>query len=371
MIVDAHVHTFPSMGGPSGFPSIQAHLRRIQRGVYFPINPVRRARDHAPVREQTLWNGRDLGPQGLEEVGLRVGRFGRMEWTAGGEELYVQYFAPSLEEQSCSAERMIAEMDYAGVDAAVLQNDSIYGRLNDFLADCVRRYPRRFVGLGHVLEPWAHTDAQRAELARCAALGHRGIFYHVAGFWETGYREHLDDAQYAPFWDEVARLGLVVFWHIGGVPRPSPEAETEQMARILRVMQRQPRLTGVLVQALPPDYFAEGGRYGLPEVARELARLPRFLFELTYPISYGHRYEYPYRELWPLVRQLADTFGAERLVWGSDMPNVERFCTYRQAWGYLRHCGLAAADLERLLGGNLADLFGLEPVATVEHPSGS
>jgi predicted TIM-barrel fold metal-dependent hydrolase len=350
------------MGGPSGFPSAQAHLRRIQRGVYFPINPVRRARDHAVVTERTLWNGRDVGPEGLLGVGFQVGRFGRMEWTAAdGEELYVQYFAPSLDDQTSPPERMIAAMDYAGVDLAVLQNDAIYGLLNDFLADCDRRYPDRLIGLGHVLEAEAHTDAQMAELHRCAEeLGHRGLFYQVSGFWETGYRAHIDDATYAPFWDEVARLGLVVFWHLGGVAMPSAEADAEEMGRVLRVMARHPQMPAVLVQALPPGYYARQGRYALPAVVGELARLPRFSFELTFPISYGHLYAYPYRELWPLVRQLHDELGPDRLVWGSDAPNVERFCTYRQSWDYLRQCGLPAPDLELLLGGNLARLFGLQ-----------
>jgi len=30
------------------------------------------------------------------------------------------------------------------------------------------------------------------------------------------------------------------------------------------------------------------------------------------------------------------TVGVGRLVWGSDMPNVERFCTYRQSLDYVR-----------------------------------
>ena len=40
-------------------------------------------------------------------------------------------------------------------------------------------------------------------------------------------------------------------------------------------------------------------------------------------------------------------FGAHRLVWGSDMPNVERNCTYRQSLDYLRRYNeyIPAADM--------------------------
>jgi len=55
------------------------------------------------------------------------------------------------------------------------------------------------------------------------------------------------------------------------------------------------------------------------------------------------------------------TAGAEKLVWGSDMPNAERFCTYQQSLDHVRrHCGfLSAAEKDRILGDNVAALFGL------------
>jgi predicted TIM-barrel fold metal-dependent hydrolase len=54
--------------------------------------------------------------------------------------------------------------------------------------------------------------------------------------------------------------------------------------------------------------------------------------------------------------------GGERLVWGSDMPNVERNCTYRQALDYLPRLAegwLPNADLDRILGLNVLRLLGV------------
>jgi predicted TIM-barrel fold metal-dependent hydrolase len=58
---------------------------------------------------------------------------------------------------------------------------------------------------------------------------------------------------------------------------------------------------------------------------------------------------------------MRDHFGAGKLVWGSDMPNLERFCTYRQCVDYVRkHCPfLTASEKDAVLGGNAAQLFGL------------
>jgi predicted TIM-barrel fold metal-dependent hydrolase len=64
-----------------------------------------------------------------------------------------------------------------------------------------------------------------------------------------------------------------------------------------------------------------------------------------------------------MIREMCRTFGVERLVWGSDIPNVERYCTYQQCLDHLRkHCPfILPADMERILGGNLARLFPLSP----------
>jgi predicted TIM-barrel fold metal-dependent hydrolase len=63
----------------------------------------------------------------------------------------------------------------------------------------------------------------------------------------------------------------------------------------------------------------------------------------------------------PALRELYRRLGGQRLVWGSDMPNVERHCTYRQSLDYLEqfHDFIPAGDMGQILGGNLATLFGL------------
>jgi predicted TIM-barrel fold metal-dependent hydrolase len=366
MIIDSHVHTFPYMGSAAGFPSTEARLARLQAGVYRSINPHRRRSDHTPVTKQTLWNGKDLGPAGNTDVNFRVAKYGCFEWTADGEDLYIQYFAPSLMDQISSAEYMVAEMDYAGVDIGILQNHGTYGILNDFFADCVRQYPDRYIASAGIPEAEAHTDEQISELRRCAEqLGHKSLFYQVGGFWETGYRDHLDDAKFNPFWEEVRRLGLVVFWDPAFGPTPTVEDYNEQLKRMLTVMERYPGMPGIIPQAFPIGPYAPNGRYELPDIYFELAKHPDFTFEVCYPISYARKWEYPYRETWPLLHQLYDWFGPERLIWGSDMPNVNRFCSYRQSYEYVKGCDfLSPADLDLFLGGNLARLFKIDTASS-------
>jgi predicted TIM-barrel fold metal-dependent hydrolase len=84
--------------------------------------------------------------------------------------------------------------------------------------------------------------------------------------------------------------------------------------------------------------------------------------ELLYPIAVGRRLDYPYPEIHAHIRQLIDTFGSSRFMWGSDSPNVERYCTYAQSLTYFtNHFGhLPAADRNAILRDNALRVYGLE-----------
>ncbi len=110
-------------------------------------------------------------------------RYGWAEWTVGGEDYYLQFMPPSLQDNAAPPKLLIAPMDHAGVDQAVLQNDHLYGHLNDFFADAVRRFPRRLIGLARVEESRAYAPDQLGErqhgpsqlLTRLPKLMIRGI----------------------------------------------------------------------------------------------------------------------------------------------------------------------------------------------------
>jgi len=85
------------------------------------------------------------------------------------------------------------------------------------------------------------------------------------------------------------------------------------------------------------------------------------MIEILYPIHWARTHEYPFPELRQAIETLYRRVGGERLIWGSDMPNVERFCTYTQCVDYVRrHCNfLTAHEKDQVLGGNLDRILGL------------
>src|SRR5262249_58440667 len=87
------------------------------------------------------------------------------------------------------------------------------------------------------------------------------------------------------------------------------------------------------------------------EDIRELLALPNVHFEIS-PIAYGALYEYPYTELIPTFRYYYEEFGGSKFLWGSDMPNLERWCTYQQGLDYLRlHWNFISREDKALITG--------------------
>lgn len=359
MIIDSHLHIFPYLDGPCGFPSREEHLQRLQLYVVGHGQPVRRLRDHSivPNGSLELFEPGATGPEGLRDVGFRVAEHGRFVWTQNGEDRYIHFMPPSLQRQEVPAEAILAQMAYVGVDVGVLQNAHLYGRLNDEFADAVRRFPGKFIGLAEVDEPRAHLEEEIDSLVYAARTqGLQGLYYANRSFLWDHFEHTFDGPRYDRFWETVAELGLVVFWELFGVPHHTTSAFLQEIDRLVRWQKRYPGIRSVLTHGLGPQLVLAP-----PDPIERLFRETSITIEILYPISWGRDHEYPYTELRPVIRALFRQVGPERLCWGSDLPNVERHCTYRQSLDYLRHFTdlMSPADLDLILGGNLVRLFRL------------
>ncbi|MBV9171953.1 MAG: amidohydrolase family protein [Chloroflexi bacterium] len=356
-VVDSHVHIFPYLGGASGFPSDAEHRQFLQLYMATHGEPVRRLRDHVQVNQRTLHDGRLDSLSSLREVNFRAGRFGRFEWTCDNEDLYLQFFPPSLQSMESPPDFMLQQMARAGVDRAVLQNARLYGRLNDYFAAAVQTYPDRFIGLADVDEVNAYTDAEITGLRRAVReQSLRGLYYANRALIKTGYARGLDDRAFDVFWESVRDLGIPVFWEIVGIPDPNSQADLlREIERLNRWAERWPEIRGVWTHGFAPELLER-----MPPAVEELLRRDQFMVEILYPIHWGRTHEYPFAELRPALQTLHQHVGGERLVWGSDMPNVERNCTYRQSLEYLRFATegwLPSVDLDRILGANVMQIL--------------
>jgi predicted TIM-barrel fold metal-dependent hydrolase len=268
---------------------------------------------------------------------------------------------PSLVNNSCDADYLIAEMDYAGVDRAVLQNDHFYGSLNSLFADAVRRYPHRFLATAHIDETLI-ADQRAIESLQHAynVQGLHGIFYDSRTYWSGLDSDAVDKPRFRAFWQEVERLGLVTYWVPGGPLRSGLTGYTGQLRRWLNLLHQFPDLMMVIPGGLPTKLLTTC-QNPLPREVHELAQSDNVCFEICYPIVVGGVEEYPYASALELVRYLYNECGPKALAWGSDVPNVLRHCTYSQSLEYVRRHTqyMPSDDLASILGGNLARFFGL------------
>ena len=356
--MDSHIHVFPYLGEASGFSSEAEHRQFLQLYMATHGEPVRRLKDHRHVHQQTLHDGRLDSLASLRDVDFRVGRFGRFEWTADGQDVYLQFFPPSLQEMHSPPEFMLQQMARAGVDRAVLQNARLYGRLNGYFADAVAAHPDKFIGLADVDEASAHTLLEIEKLRRAVRdRGLRGLYYANRALITAGYAHMLDDPIFDPFWEEVRGLGIPVFWEIVGAPDPNNSAHLlREIDRLNTWASRWPGIPGIWTHGFAPHLLEE-----MPAPLRELLKRDQIMIEILYPIHWARTHEYPFPELRPALATLYRLVGRERLVWGSDMPNVERNCTYRQSLSYLPRLAegwLPSADVDRILGLNVLRLLG-------------
>jgi hypothetical protein len=149
---------------------------------------------------------------------------------------------------------------------------------------------------------------------------------------------------------------LVVYWSLSGGPVSDVDRYVDQLRRVAIVHSRHPTLKGVIVGGAPNRLLDS------PDTSSLLAPLldhDSIYLEMVYPVYVGLEEDYPFPSALDAVRGLYDRLGPRRLVWGSDLPNVERHCTYRQSLPYLTtHARfLPPEDLSLITGGNLARLF--------------
>ena len=347
------------MGGASGHSSAQQHMQYTQHMLRLHHQPVRRVADNAVVASQTLFDGVDPSLEGLADVDFRGGEYGRFVWTVDGADHSVQYLPPTSTRLAAPPELMVAQMDYVGVDRAVLQNGHSYGRLNGYLAGAVRRFPDRFWALAMVDEWRADDPSQTRALDRAInELGLHALWFMSGGLRQHGRTEMLDDPVFYPFWDHVRDLGIPVYWFVTSA-KPGREAYMAELAAFGRWVARYPDVPCMFTHGLPPSRFMEGASVAIPSDAWGSLEAPNVMVEVLIPISQGAMWEYPYAEAHPLIREYYERLGPDKLAWGSDMPNVERHCTYRQSLDYLRlHCDfIPADDMAKICGGNVVRLF--------------
>jgi L-fuconolactonase len=90
-----------------------------------------------------------------------------------------------------------------------------------------------------------------------------------------------------------------------------------------------------------------------------VAKHPRAWVDLAaVPMAYCDEQEYPYPQSQEIARWAVETFGAEKVMWGTDYPPAPNYGTYRQLLDFVRvHCTFLNAEQKAAVIGGNAERF--------------
>ena len=269
MIFDGHAYCFPSTAGDGGFSDPEDFRRHLQQAMAVHHQPVWRARDLAPGDASVLIDS-DKWPSldALNPSDFHAASNGRFEWTDDGERYFKQYFPPSIADMSYPPDRLVAEMDYAGVSRALLHRTPYLGIGNEFIADCVAQYPDRLLGLAHTPEWETHTDpvGSLANVRRAVEEGGLvGLQFLPPQLDLYNYDGPWDAPDFHQFWDGVADLGIPVFFSLKPRRPPAALSYAAELDTLTRWMDRYSDVPVVMTHGIEWRAFMTNDSVDLPD----------------------------------------------------------------------------------------------------------
>lgn len=238
-----------------------------------------------------------------------------------------------MQPPSFTAEELFANCKPAGVDRIVLIQMSFYEFDHTYMVEVMQNHPGVFSGVALI-------DYKRPDLVdemkRLKSLGMRGLRLHSqgdAGHWPVNSRM-------ATLWKSAPEIGLAV----------CPLINPQDIAHVDQLCQKYPETTVVV------DHFARIGVSGTVESDRleelcNLARFKRTHVKTSAFYALGEKTP-PYKDLLPMIRQVCDAFGPDRLMWASDCPfQVQGKHDYQSSIDLIKSHAefLSASDKESLL----------------------
>jgi len=271
----------------------------------------------------------------------------------------------------------LAIMDKYGVDIGVLSNTAglaehggreraleICQILNDAFAEAHAKHPHRFKAFAR--PPMVHMDDALKELHRCVdELGMHGISLptNVAG-------RYLDEPEFTPFWDEVARIVKPLFLHPANAPCETnwsvfsmhqkmywPADSTLAISRIVYsgIFDRYPslKLIGSHLGGMILNYL---DRLNWWEGDLRCKEEPETYFRKIFYDTAG-----PVRM--PAIKMACDTVGVDQILFGADFPHGrggmdDQF--YPMTLQAMADLQVSEADKEKIFYKNAKRLFAFE-----------
>lgn len=211
-------------------------------------------------------------------------------------------------ERPVDAAGVLRAMDNANIAKAVLvQASTVYGHDNRYVADTVRAYPDRLVGV-YSIDAVAPDAVEQID--RWQAAGLSGFRLFTTGSTMPGQSEWLGHKDSYAAWAHAQALGIPVCLQMTMQGLPALRA----------LLERFPRVRVLLDHCARPD-LSDGAPYQAAGALFDMAAFPGVYLKLTNRTLAAARMGASNPAAF--LEKIIDVFGAERITWGSNFPAAE------------------------------------------------
>ena len=287
--------------------------------------------------------------------------YGRIQF---GDEV-VQLMPPYNAETVYSPEMLVANMDWAGVDKAVLLQGTAYGECNDYARRALEQYPERLIAAAF-FDPWSpdnrdffHTIVDATNLQTGSPV-FRAIKLEcsvAAGLCGLHPEARLDDPAIAWLWEEIDRRDLVLVIDLGAIGTASYQTEA-----VRGIAERHPEMPVVIAHLAQPNQEAEADPrlWSLWQEQIDLGAMPNVYFDTAALPAYLPDEDFPYPSAARYLQLAVGRIGAQKIMWGTDQPGLLGVLSYPQLLRLARlHTEfLTPEERARVLGVNAMKVYG-------------
>ncbi len=284
-----------------------------------------------------------------------IGSQGELRTCGGGKAVYatgqvVQMIPPELGEYDVTPEALLRVMDQHGIKKAVLLQGNYFGFQNLYTWEAMKKYPDRFTGAA-TYDPFSvQADAIKKHLFE--DLGFRILKFEVSngsGLMCNHPTVDLNGDVMHQVYRHAAEHNLIFVIDIG-----RPGNNCWQVDALKKAILQYPSMKFVICHLLSPQL---GDDELLKESLKKLA-LKNVWFDIASLWSNARPEVHPYPTAMKYLKYGVDILGADRILWGSDMPSTLNRDTYKHFIEFVtENPYLKEEEKEKIMGENAEKVY--------------
>ncbi len=238
-----------------------------------------------------------------------------------------QMMPPYMTDGENTAQRLIANMDYAGVSGAVITQEYIDGNQDNYLVESKKAFPER-IKICALYEEKEMSDIN----------GFDGIKICASRLKDKNLLNHLKPFEIANEKGRFISIDLA-----------DGDEQTEMMQEII---EKFPNLKIAI------GHFGMVTRDGWLEQIKLGKNKNVFIESGGITWLFNDEF-YPYPSAVKAIKEAAELVGFEKLMWGSDYPRTMTAITYKMSLDFIQKTNEFSEEEKRLLlGGNAKSFYG-------------